>query len=69
MLSHTEGDFDSFANLEREKWPKKIGGLWRWSEAVPLLKEYYALNGIGRLAFEQGVSLCMSCLHFILIVK
>lgn len=39
----------------RETWRKKIGGLWRWSEAVPLLEEYYARYGIGRIACEQAL--------------
>eukprot|EP00250_Pteridium_aquilinum_P011059 c19812_g1_i1 orf=893-2512(-) len=39
----------------RETWRRKIGGLWRWSEAVPLLEEYYAQYGIGRTACEQAL--------------
>ena len=55
IFPHGEGWFWLICRCpDREKWRKKIGGLWRWSEAVPLLKEYYALNGIGRLGFEQG---------------
>eukprot|EP00249_Psilotum_nudum_P016877 c26032_g1_i1 orf=79-1737(-) len=39
---------------EREKWHKKIGGLWRWSEAVPLLEKYYAGFGTGKITFAQA---------------
>ncbi|MCO5558580.1 hypothetical protein L7F22_012165 [Adiantum nelumboides] len=39
----------------KEAWRRKIGGLWRWSEAVPLLQNYYAEYGIGRTACEQAL--------------
>ncbi|KAL3686805.1 hypothetical protein R1sor_013114 [Riccia sorocarpa] len=38
---------------DRERWRKKIGGLWRWSEAVPLLEKYYADHSVGRIAATQ----------------
>ncbi|GBG77196.1 hypothetical protein CBR_g23523 [Chara braunii] len=31
----------------REELRRKIGGLWTWSEAVPLLKDYYRTCGVG----------------------
>ncbi|KAI5072157.1 hypothetical protein GOP47_0012263 [Adiantum capillus-veneris] len=45
---------DSLAH-NREAWRRKIGGLWRWSEAIPLLQEYYSQYGIGRTACEQAL--------------
>lgn len=50
---------NSFGNgalaSNRETWRRKIGGLWRWSEAVPLLEDYYAQHGIGKTACEQAL--------------
>lgn len=42
-----------FLKSDREVWRKRIGGLWRWSEAVPLLEKYYAEFGVGKVAGEQ----------------
>ncbi|KAJ7561513.1 hypothetical protein O6H91_03G031100 [Diphasiastrum complanatum] len=39
--------------INREMWRKRIGGLWKWSEAMPLLKEYYPKHGVGRVATSQ----------------
>ncbi|XP_057842514.1 uncharacterized protein LOC131051930 isoform X2 [Cryptomeria japonica] len=36
--------------IDREIWRKKIGDLVRWSEAVPLLVDYYATHSYGILA-------------------
>ncbi|BBN08087.1 hypothetical protein MPTK1_4g08780 [Marchantia polymorpha subsp. ruderalis] len=43
----------TFLDEDRERWRKKIGGLWRWSEAVPLLEKYYADHSVGRVASTQ----------------
>ncbi|KAL2628717.1 hypothetical protein R1flu_013403 [Riccia fluitans] len=43
----------TFLDEDRERWRKKIGGLWRWSEAVPLLEKYYADHSVGRIAATQ----------------
>lgn len=40
---------------ETEAWRKAIGGLWKWSEAVPLLEKYYHQNGTGLLASHYEV--------------
>lgn len=44
---------DDAISSDREVWRKRIGGLWRWSEAVPLLEKYYAEFGVGKVAGEQ----------------
>ncbi|CAM6122567.1 unnamed protein product [Calypogeia fissa] len=43
----------TFIHEDREMWRKKIGGHWRWSEAVPLLEKYYADHSVGRVASTQ----------------
>ncbi|EFJ09031.1 hypothetical protein SELMODRAFT_428514 [Selaginella moellendorffii] len=50
----TESDF---VISERQQWQKKISGLWNWSEAVHLLKDYHAENGFGRVALSQVLKL------------
>lgn len=47
--------FGTTDHASRELWRKRIGGLWRWSEAVPLLEKYYAEFGIGRTACTQAL--------------
>ncbi|KAH7277757.1 hypothetical protein KP509_38G005600 [Ceratopteris richardii] len=58
VMLHSEtraDDHGDFLAHNRETWRRKIGGLWQWSEAVPLLQEYYAEYGIGRIACEQAL--------------
>jgi hypothetical protein len=44
----------SLIEQDREEWRKKIGGLWRWSEAVPMLESYYASHSLGLVGSTQG---------------
>eukprot|EP00850_Spirogloea_muscicola_P021733 SM000260S09929 [mRNA] locus=s260:90651:94090:+ [translate_table: standard] len=34
-------------NSPLDTWRRKFGGLWKWSEAVPLLLQYYSSRGTG----------------------
>ncbi|KAH9571632.1 hypothetical protein CY35_02G104300 [Sphagnum magellanicum] len=43
----------SLIEQDREEWRKKIGGLWRWSEAVPMLESYYASHSLGLVGSTQ----------------